>query len=427
MTYGTVRWLILGLLLLATIINYIDRQTLSILAPTLRDEFQLSEADYANAVSAFLVSYTVMYTVTGRLIDRIGVRLGMAACIVWWSFATMLTATARGPRSLAAFRFLLGIGEPGVFPAGLKATAEWFPKRERALPAGVFSSGSALGAILAPPLIAWITIQFGWRHAFLIPGAIGLLWAPFWLAVYRPPQQHPAMSLAEREMLRREDAGAPGGSGSGWTGLLRQRRLWALVLPRIASDPVWYFYLFWLPDYLQRERGFSLAEMGLYGWIPFLAADAGNIAGGAISDWLVRRGLPAPKARVALLIAVGCLAPLGALAGLVGSTVSAMAIVSMVALLCQCWATNIATLAADIFPGRETASVIGMMGTAGSLGGVLFSQALGLLIPSVGYPPAFMLAAALHPVAAITLVSLLRPVLSKPGAGLATAAGRLNR
>jgi ACS family hexuronate transporter-like MFS transporter len=408
MTYRQVRWIIVGLLCLSTVLNYIDRQTLSILVSTLRKELSLSERDYANAVSAFLLSYTVMYAVAGRLVDRIGARIGVVACMVWWSVATMLTALARSARSLALFRFLLGMGEPGIFPAGLKALAEWFPTKERALPAGIFSSGSALGAVLAPPLIVWITLRFGWREAFLIPGAAGLLWVPLWWAVFASPARHPAASPAERERWRQPVNPAPG-TRAGWVGLLKQRRVWGLVLPRIASDPVWYFYLFWLPDYLQRERGFSLADVGRYGWVPFLAADVGGMGGGALSDWLVRRGMDAARARMLMLAGVGCLAPLGALTGVVTSTVAALASVSLVAALCQCWSANIATLALDVFPEQDNASVVGMMGTAGSLGGVFFSQALSLVMARFGYPGAFTLAAALHPIALVTLLALFRP------------------
>jgi len=409
----TSRWLILGLLFLATVINYLDRQTLSILAPTLRKEFHLSESDYANAVSAFLLAYTVMYAVSGRLIDRVGVRIGMLACIVWWSLATMLTSVVRSGTGLIACRFLLGIGEPGVFPAGLKACAEWFAPKERGLPVGIFSSGSAVGAIMAPPLIAGITLYFGWRAAFLLPGAVGLLWALAWLKFYRPA------GLPTPDRVQVSAVSAIGSSRSAersWRDLLTQRKLWAVVLPRLASDPVWYFYLFWLPDYLQRERGFSLAQIGLLAWIPFLAADLGGICGGAFTDWLVRRGVEPARARFLLLMVVGCLAPFGALSGWVASTGIALAVMSGVAFLCFCWSTNTVTLAGDVFSQQEIGAVVGMMGTAGSLGGVLFSQLLGWGITQFGYAAAFVMAAGLHPVAAMMLFVLLRPQLTKPAA-----------
>lgn len=404
--YSQARWAIVALLFLATVINYVDRQALSILAPTLRKELNLSESDYANIVSAFLLSYLVMYTVSGRLIDRFGARIGAVACVTWWSIATMLTAFARGPWSMAAFRFLLGVGEPGIFPSGLKACGEWFPKSMRALPTGIFSSGVSVGAIIAAPLIAWITLQFGWRAAFFIPGLIGLAWVPLWWIVYRSPSKHPALTQQEREMLESE---APVGERKSWKELLRQRKVWGLVLPRLASDPVWYFYLFWLPDYFQRIRHLSLVEIGIYGWIPFLFADFGNIFGGAASDWLVRHGWTAARARTAILISVGCLAPFGALVGFIDSTAGAIAITCLITFLCQAWSTNIATLAADLSDRSETGTVMGMMGSAGGIGGMVFAQALGVIIAIFGYSSAFIFAAILHPIAALTLFLLLRP------------------
>jgi MFS transporter, ACS family, hexuronate transporter len=405
-----IRWFILALLFLATAINYVDRQTLSILAPTIRAQFHLTEIDYSRVVSAFLLSYTVMYTVSGRIIDKIGVRLGMAASILWWSIATMATALARGGLSLASLRFGLGVGEPGVYPAGLRAVAEWFPERERAMAAGIFSSGSAVGALIAPPLIAFLALRFGWRYAFLLPGAIGLLWLPIWLLVYRTPKTIRAgTSKHGSETLQ---GGSPSRS---WLELIRDRRVLALVLPRFASDPVWYFYLFWLPDYLQRNRHFSLAKVGLYGWIPFLFADLGNILGGVASDSLVRLGHTPARSRVFILVAGACLAPIGALVGLLENVPVAFAIICLVAFLSQNWSTNSGALALDVVPVSETSSVIGLMGTAGSLGGILFSQALGLLIEHFGYSAAFIFSSALQPIAALVLVILLKPYLPSPG------------
>jgi len=409
-TYGRLRWGIVGLLFLATAINYIDRQTLSVLSPVLRKELGLSEADYSNIVSAFLLSYLVMYTVSGRLIDRFGARFGATACVLWWSLATMLTAVAKGPFSLGAFRFLLGIGEPGVFPAGLKVCGEWFPRRMRALATGIFSSGVSIGAIVATPLVAWLALTWGWRAAFMAPGLVGLLWVPLWLWIYRSPEKHPALTQEERAMLAEE---APVGECPPWKSLLRQRKVWGLVLPRFASDPVWYFYLFWLPDYFQRIRHLSLSEIAIYGWVPFLFADLGNVAGGAISDGLIRRGWSTPRARFAVLAMVGVLAPFGALVGTIQSTAGAIAITCLITFLCQAWSTNIATLAADLSDRSETGTVMGMMGTAGGLGGMLFAQMLGFTITAFGYSSAFCLAAILHPLAAFSLLLLLRPWLGK--------------
>lgn len=408
--YRTLRWWIVALLFLATVINYIDRQTLSILSATLREELKLTDQDYANAVSAFLFSYLIMYTVSGRLIDRFGVRLGVSVCIVWWSIASMLTGLARGPLSLAFFRCLLGIGEPGIFPAGVKACGEWFPRQTRAVATGIFSSGSAVGAIIAAPLIAWITLRFGWQMAFILPGLAGLLWLPFWLRIYRHPAQHPAVTPADLAQL---ELGAPGASAPRWRDVLARRPVWGLVASRLFSDPVWYFYLFWLPDYLQRIRHLSLAEIGLYAWIPFLFADLGNILGGMASDALIRRGWPAVRARFAVLAGVALLAPFGALVGHLASTVAAVAVTCMITFLCQAWSTNIATLSADVTDRRETGTVMGLMGSSGSAMGLVFAQILGFTIATFGYASAFVLAACLHPLALLTLFVFVRPLLRR--------------
>ena len=405
--YRRMRWWIVGLLFVATVINYIDRQTLSILSATLRSELGLTDRDYANAVSAFLFSYLVMYTVSGRLIDRFGVRLGVTVCITWWSVASMLTGLARGPISLAFFRCLLGIGEPGIFPAGVKACGEWFPKKRRALATGIFSSGGAVGAIVAAPFVAWLTLHFGWRMAFVLPGLLGLLWLPLWLRVYRHPAEHPAVTPADRAQLELETPGAPRPT---WRQVLR-RPVWGLVASRLFSDPVWYLYLFWLPDYLQRSRHLSLKEIGLYAWIPFLFADLGNVLGGVASDALIRRGWPAARARITVLAGIALLAPLGALVGFMDSTAGAIVITCMITFLCQAWSTNIATLSADLTNRAETGTVLGMMGTAGSAMGLVFAQILGFTIGAFGYASAFVMAACLHPLALLTLFLFLRPTL----------------
>jgi len=405
MNYRSVRWVIVALLCAASTVNYIDRQTLSILSPLLRQEFHLTDRDYANIVTAFLVPYTVMYSVGGRLMDRFGARIGLVASFAWWSIATMLTGFAQSGFMLGVYRFLLGVGEPCVFPGGIKVCREWFPARLRAMATGIFSSGSSIGAVIAPPLVAWLTLQFGWRYAFIIPGALGLVSLPLWWRVYRPAKDHPAVTSQD---LADIEAGNPPVSTPPWRQLLKRREVWALILPRLFSDPVWYFYLFWLPDYLQRERNLSLAQVGFYGWIPFLFADLGAFGGGSLSDWLVRRGYSPRRARLTILIGVGCLAPLGALAGIVPSVAAAIAVTCLVAFLTQCWAVNIATLASDIIP-ESTGTVTGMMGTAGSFAGAIFAQVLGLVIAYFGYPAAFALAAVMHPCAATILVLLLRP------------------
>ena len=406
--YSRLRWWVVGLLFLATVINYVDRQTLSILSTTLRTELHLTDADYANCVSAFLFSYAVMYAVSGRVIDRIGVKTGAALCVVWWSLAAMLTGFARGAGSLAFFRFLLGIGEPGIYPAGMKACGEWFPRKLRGTAIGIFSSGSSIGAILAAPLIVWMTTHFGWRSAFIIPGLVGLIiWLPLWLLVYRSP----AESTITAEETATLEADRNDGARRSWLALLRERKVWALVLGRVGADPVWYLYLFWLPDYFQRVRHLSLLEIGIYAWIPFLFADFGAIFGGMISDALIRRGWSAARARFAVLSCIAALAPLGALVGLLESTAAAITITCLIAFLCQAWSTNMATMVPDLVPRSETASVMGLLGTAGSIGGMVFAQVLGYSIALFGYTSAFGMAAVLHPLSLGLLYLFLRPTL----------------
>lgn len=394
------RWFIIGWITLSTILNYVDRQTLSILAPLLRDEFHLSNQDYSHIVTAFLVSYTVMYTVSGRVVDWVGERTGMAISIIWWSLATMMHSLAQGVLSLGIFRFVLGIGEPGNYPAALRATARWFSKSERGLPIAIYSSGSVVGAIAAPPLIIWLTLSYGWRIAFLLPGSIGLLWVIVWLMVYRLPKATPTPRDAQPQR---------------WVHLLRNRNVLAIVLARLIADPVWYFYLFWIPEYLKRERGMSLAEIGACAWIPFVAADLGGILGGLASDRLSRAGVPSALARRRVLIGSALIAPLGILTGVAGSAGIAIALICVVAFVCQCWFINTAAMASDVCRDDTVGSVQGLMGTAGSGGGILFTALVGFLVDHFSYVSVFALAGSMHMIAALVIWFLTGPSLGNPG------------
>jgi ACS family hexuronate transporter-like MFS transporter len=420
--YRQARWLITGWLTVSTILNLIDRQTLSILAPFLREKFHISQHGYSNIVSAFLVSYTVMYTVGGRLVDRIGERIGMAACIVWWSVCTMLTGFVQSAMSLGAVRFLLGIGEPGNYPAALRACARWFPKAERGLPIAMFSSGSSVGNVLAPPLIALLTLHFGWRAAFILPGSLGLLWTVVWLWMYRVPAQYPSISREELAALQEERSQVPSpesqvvspGDAAGrdfgdrWSDLLGNRNVLALVLARFVSDPVWYFYLFYIPDYLKAERGFSLRDIGLFAWMPFVAGTAGGMLAGLISDLLIRRGWKPVAARTRVLYVTGAMAPLGMLTSRAPSAALAIVLMAVVAFCVYCWFINTAAVIPDLFPEKVVGSVLGLMGTAGSAGGVLFTQLVGFLLTHYSYGAAFALAGSMHLLAAVILWSLLQ-------------------
>jgi ACS family hexuronate transporter-like MFS transporter len=412
LSYRKLRWIIAGWLTLSTILNLIDRQTLSILAPLLRDKFHLSPQDYAHIVSAFLISYAVMYTVGGRFVDWIGERVGMAACILWWSICAMLTSLAQGFWSLGIIRFLLGIGEPGNYPAALRATTRWFPKAERGLPIALFSSGSAVGNIIAPPMIAGLMLLWGWRAAFIIPGALGLIWLVVWLWIYRLPEHLPGISQEELAWIRNENSqGVASASASGpqrWGDLLKDRNVLALVLCRLVSDPVWYFYLFWIPEYLTRERGFSLAEIGLYAWIPFVAGAVGGMVGGRASDRLVHAGVSPARARTRVLYISAAIAPLGMLTGKVHTAAMAIALIAVMAFVVYSWFINTAALIPDLFSEKVVGSVLGLMGTAGSAGGVVFTFLVGFLLTHYSYTAVFLLAGSMHLLASLILWSLLR-------------------
>ena len=256
------RWAMIGFAFAATVINYLDRQTLSVLAPALREEFKMSNEVYGYVLSAFMLAYTVSNGVVGPLLDRLGTRLGYSICMAWWSTAGILHALAIGPWSFAGFRFLLGIGEAGNWPAGVKVVAEWFPSRERALAAGIFNSGAAVGAIIAPPLVTWLVLRFNWQTAFVVVGLTGYVWLVAWWFLYRAPAPTRAEAVAR--------------PASSWP-LLRTRFVGVLTLSKIFLDPVWYFYIFWFPQYLKSVHGFDLAKIGMTAWIPFVTADLGNL------------------------------------------------------------------------------------------------------------------------------------------------------
>jgi ACS family hexuronate transporter-like MFS transporter len=403
------RWVIAGWLTLSTILNLIDRQTLSILAPLLRDKFGLSQQSYSHVVTAFLVSYTIMYAVGGRFVDWAGERIGMAACILWWSVCTMLTGLAQGAISLSIFRFLLGLGEPGNYPAALRATTRWFPKSNRGLPIALFSSGSAVGSVIAPPMIAGLTLAFGWRSAFLLPGLLGLLWLVVWLWIYQLPQAHPGITPEELSLLAPDNESASEVTAPNrWSSLLKDRNVLALVLARLVSDPVWYFYLFWTPEYLKRERGFSLTDIGLYAWIPFVAGALGGMVGGQASDKLITAGVPNVRARTRVLYISAALAPLGIWTSKAHSAPAAILLIAAMAFVAYSWFINTAALIPDLFPDRVVGSVLGLMGTAGSAGGIVFTVLVGFLLTHYSYGVVFALAGSMHVLASFILWALMR-------------------
>jgi MFS transporter, ACS family, hexuronate transporter len=401
------RWFIVGWITLSTILNLINRNTLAILAPTLEEKLGLTQAAYGHIIMAFQLSYAVMYIAGGRFVDRVGEKLGMTACIVWWSISTMLHALARGTLSLGIFRFLLGVGEPGNYPAALRASARWFSREERGLPIAIWSSGSSVGSLLSVPLIAFLAHRWGWQTAFLVPGLLGIVWVAVWIAAYRMP----SVSVEPLRQAAREctSGPAPLPKTDSFLHLLQSRKVWALILARLLTDPIWVFYLSWTPKYLAEVWKFDLIKMGLYGWIPFLFGGLGGVFGGMASDWMIRRGMDAAKARLRLLYITGAIAPLGMLTGFVGSAGVSIALIALMAFVCYVWFIDTAALMSDIFPERMVGSVLGLAAGVGQFGGILMAWLAGhLLATGHSYIPLFIVAGSGHLLAALILFFFLR-------------------
>jgi MFS transporter, ACS family, hexuronate transporter len=377
------KWAVLTFAFLATVINYLDRQTLSVMAPILLTRFHLTAGDYSQIIFAFMLAYTLMNGVSGRLLDRIGSKAGYAVTIAWWSAAEILHAFSAGALSLGAFRFLLGLGEAGNYPAGVKVIAEWFPPEERSIASGIFNSGAAIGAILAPPLLAWIVLSAGWRTAFVVIGLLGFVWLAAWTAFYRAPVG--AEQKANKLPLK---------------ALLRSRFLWQFTLSKVFSDPVWYFYTFWFPEYLKEVHGFSMRQIGQTGWIPFFTAAIGNLAGGAVFSLLLLQGRNAPAMRrVAVLIFSALMVP----AILVGGNLSAPACIGLISLATFGYSgalANLLAIPADAFPSGAVASIWGFASMGSGFGAMIFSLLTGWLVDRYSFHPAFVLFGILPVIAA---------------------------
>jgi ACS family hexuronate transporter-like MFS transporter len=404
------RWTICALLFFATTINYIDRQVLGILAPVLEDELGWSEVEYASVVSWFTFAYGLGFLVMGRLLDRIGVRRGFAFAIVSWSLAAMAHALARTAGGFSIARAALGLGESGNFPGAIKATAEWFPRKERALATGIFNAGSNVGAIVAPLLVPWITLRWGWEMAFLVTGALGFVWLVFWLAIYREPEQHPRVTPAELAHIRSDPAEST--APVSWLKLLRHRQTWAFFLGKLMTDPVWWFYLFWLPKYLDSTWGVKLAGLAAPLVVIYLVADVGSVGGGWISSALINRGWSVNRGRKAAMLIAALLIVPTMFAPMAGSMWMAVAIVSVAAAAHQWWSANLFTLASDMFPRRAVASVVGVGGFAGAMGGFAFQRATGYVLEATNsnYSLIFIVCGLAY-VAALGVIHLLVPRL----------------
>jgi ACS family hexuronate transporter-like MFS transporter len=410
---GKYRWTICALLFFATTINYIDRQVLGILAPTLQRELGWSETDYSAVVSWFTAAYALGFLGAGRLLDRVGTRAGYAIAITIWSLSAMAHSLARNAFQFSLARFGLGLGESGNFPASIKTVAEWFPARERALATGIFNAGTNVGAIVAPIVVPLIAATFGWRAAFIWTGLLSATWLAFWLTIYRPPQEHPRLSARELEYIRSDQATVEAVKIR-WAELLRHRQTWAFALGKGMTDPIWWFYLFWLPKFLDARFGLKLSQLIAPLVVIYLIADFGSIFGGWLSGALIKRGWTVNAGRkTTMLIAATLIVPT-IFAPRVGSMWAAVAIVGVAAASHQWWSANVFTLSSDMFPRQAVGSVVGIGGFMGAVTGFGFQRLTGWILQHNGsnYTPVFLMCGFAY-LAALLVIHLLAPRLEK--------------
>jgi ACS family hexuronate transporter-like MFS transporter len=397
---GNLRWWICTLLFLATMVNYLDRQTLSVAIPRIVEEFGLNNQDVAAINNAFNVAYMVGQLLTGKLVDVVGTRMGFLLVMVVWSAAGMMCASARGAFSLGMFRFILGFGEAGNWPVSVKAVSEWFPAKQRGLAVAYFSSASGLGAMMAPFLIAQLILWSDWRWAFVIIGLSGFLWVPLWLWLYRSPREHWLISPEELQLIEKGQAAEAASAAktterrgmlAEWAGLLRYRQVWGVFLVRFFSDSILWFYIQWLPKYFADERGYSMEDIrDNLPWV-FLPAIFTALFGGAASGWLIGKGWDVGKARKTVMLVFGLMMTSSFGVGVVESDVTALVLSTIALLAFYGYSVNTLTLPSDLFPPRLVASVSGLSGMGAGLGSVLFTYVVGILADQQSFTPVFFL------------------------------------
>jgi len=406
---GYFRWVICALLLFGTTKNYMDRQVLGVLKTTLQHDLGWNEIDYSNLVFAFQAAYAVGMLLVGRLIDRLGTRLGYALAMAFWSVASMGHAVASSLTSFVIARSALGFGEAGVFPASIKCVAEWFPKKERALATGIFNAGTNAGAIVTPLVVPWITMYWGWQWAFVITGALGFVWLIFWLLLYRKPEEHSRVCKAELDYIRSDPAESV--AKVKWISLFPHRQTWAFVTGKFMIDPIWWFYLFWVPDFLQRRHGLSLMKIGVPIMVIYVISDVGSVAGGWLSSWLIKRGKSVNAARkITMLLCAFSVVPI-VFAYRTESMWEAVLLIGLAAAGHQGFSANLFTLSSDLFPAKAVGSVVGIGGMAGAIGGMLIAKIVGYVLQWTGsYMVPFFIAGFAY-LAAVAAIQVLSPKL----------------
>jgi len=404
-----VRWWMLALLFFATTVNYLDRIVFSFLAPEIRKEIHFTPEVYGYVTSAFQITYMVGFLFAGRWIDRVGTRIGYAVAVFLWTIAAALHGLARSALSLGFWRGMLGLFESGNFPAAIKSVAEWFPAKDRAFATGIFNAGANVAAMIGPPVLAVLHAAYGWRACFLITASLGLVWLVLWLLSYQPPEKHRRMNQAELDYIRGDAPIEERAPRIGWSQALKLRETWGFAVAKFLTDPVWWLYLWWLPLFLDDVYRVTPQQRGWALFAVYLMADVGSVLGGWISSWLMRRGWPPGRARkLAMALCAGCM-PIGAMAAFAPNAIAAVALVSVVTAAHQGWSANLFTTTSDVFPKQAVASVVGIGGCAGSLGGFLFSSIIpGHVIARFGYKPVILAMGCFHLTALALVHRLMR-------------------
>ena len=403
------RWVIVGMIFFATLINYIDRLTVSVLAPKIVEDLNLTNTEFGGIATWFLFAYTISQALSGKLYDRIGIKKGFTVSIVLWSLAAMAHAWSVGLRSLSAFRFLLGLGEAGNWPGAAKTVAEWFPARQRAFGMAIFNSGAAIGSIVAPPIIVGLYTYFGhWQPVFIATGLLGFVWLAVWWIVYDKPENHKWLTAGELATIREDETGSSEGDGAspGWFELLKFRQTWAIIAARFLVDPIWWLYITWLPLFLYKVHGFDLKQIGLFAWVPYVAADAGSLFGGWLSGFLIGRGWTVNAARKAVIAFAALLMPAGIAAAMTPDSMTALFLIGVVLFGFQVWINNVQTLPSDFFSTKAVGSVAGLGGTGAGIGSMIFIFSTGWIVDNFSYTPVLVTAGLLAPIGTIVLFAL---------------------
>ncbi len=406
------RWWMAGLVFFSTVINYVDRQTLAVLSPQLTQELGLTDIQYGWISQAFLIPYTAMYIGAGLLLDRYGTKLIFGVAAIWWSLAAMLHGLAATAFGFGAFRFLLGTAESANFVGAQKVAAEWFPPKDRGTLNGWVQAGTVTGAIITPPVVVFLADRYGWRSAFLFTGALGLLWAIAWFWFYHLPENHPNISAEELALIQGDETLTPSPlqpvtPSRRWFEFFRYSETWGLMLARVISDPVWWFYLFWLPKYLTEGRGLSKKEMALLLWIPYLLSDAGSILGGWYSGKLIAHGVPVLAARKKVMLWSALVMPIGLLLVWKPPMPLTLLLISLSLFAHNAWKTNLVTMTVDIFPRPVIGTVHGIVATGGGIGGAIITPLAGYVITMFSYTPLLIVMGVLHPLAYLVVRRLI--------------------